>query len=91
MANYKIKLRLVSEKGHCVRRSTRSDVSPPVLTENDHLAHRRIAAERAMDAALIIINLEVRQLALQVEEHVVKILAPDRADQPSINGCDSGT
>ena len=39
MANYKIKLRLVSEKGDCIRRSTRSAVSPPVVTENDHLAH----------------------------------------------------
>ena len=50
------------------------------------LLMRRIAVERAMDAALIVINLEVLQLALQVElvpkEHVVKILAPDRADQP---------
>ena len=47
------------------------------------LLMRRIAVERAMDAALILINLEVLQLALQVElvpkEHVVKILAPDRA------------
>ena len=50
---------------------------------------RRIALERAMDAALIVINLEVIQLALQVElvpkEYVVKILVPDRADQPSDN------
>jgi hypothetical protein len=59
------------------------------------LLMRWIAVERAMDAVLIVINLEVLQLALQVElvskEHVVEILAPDRADQPSINGCDSGT
>ena len=47
---------------------------------------RRLAVERAMDAALIVINLEVIQLALQVElvpkEYVVKILPPDRANQP---------
>jgi len=53
---------------------------------------RRIAVERAMDAVLIAINLEVIQLALQVpKEYVVKILVPARADQPQINRCDSGT
>ena len=53
---------------------------------------RRIAVERAMDAVLIAINLEVIQLALQVpKEYLVKILVPARADQPQINRCDSGT
>ena len=45
---------------------------------------RRIAIERAMDAVLIAINLEVIRLALRVpKDYVVKILVPDRADQPS--------